>query len=378
MKGDIPDWGTRTVAASMTYSQVSQVSDYSVMTMKLRDQVFQAKPKTPRNYRNMRSVSSFQNRNLDNYPMPHGREDALQSARDHRQDRRLKHENMNRIRLDSEIMKDYSKQMFDSVIKCVSKSGQDTVNSRQNHQQNRSCNESKLLQNGVRNTSLSRCSKTCSPSTRDKIHVSCTDMSRNNGPTRDGSILYNSKQQLLNAIRIRPYSEPLSIFNHEKNKSKPGLNETISEKNINYTIRPNRSSLYSRAGSVAYSAITGTSCSTADYVLIPLNEDYKDMDRKFSMDLSFSDLNNSLEIDRDTCTFDDDTDVSSVFKHDTSRRESRMLPPSASHGIRLVSLDEDSSSESEEEAEEKSPHATSDPKKPEPVSQHKPMEKGSK
>ena len=334
MKGGSAGWNSRQGVMNMSTPTRPFVSDYRVATMKMRDQVFKEKPKTTKYYRNMRSMSTFQNRNLDNYPMPHGREDAVRSATGHREARRMKQDGMNRARFDSERLREHSKQMFDGVVKRIEQNGEsendlNTINDK------RTRLISENSQNGYRSTVSSRQSQ------RGKGCEIYSECARHNGPSRDGSVLYNSRQMMLNAIRIRPHSEPVGIFNHEKNKCNPGLDKEIDEKNVNYTLRPNRSCLYSRADSVACSVVTGSICPSTDYVLVPLNDTYRDIDRRFSLDMSLSDLNDSLEMDKDT--FDED----SVFKPAFSGRESQMLPPSASHGIRLVSLDEDSSSESE-------------------------------
>ena len=366
MKGDSAGWNSRPGFGNMSTPTRPLVSDYRVSTMKLRDQVSKGKPKTTKYYRNMRSMSTFQNRNLDNYPMPYGREDAVRSASGHREARRMKQDDMNRARLDSEKLREHSKLMFDGVVKRVKQNGAESEHNFNLVNDKRTRLTSENIHNGHRSTVPSRLSqrgKGC------EIYSECV---RNNGPSHDGSVLYNSRQMMLNAIRIRPHSEPVGIFNHEKNKCKPGLNEAISEKNVNYTIRPNRSSLYSRAGSVACSVLTGSMCSSIDYVLVPLNDSFKDIDRRFSLDMSLSDLNDSLETDRDT--FDED----SVFKPAFSRRESQMLPPSASHGIRLVSLDEDSSTESEDEAGAKSIPTSVASKKADAVTPHKPADKGAR
>ena len=368
MKGDSAGWTNRQGLGSMSVPTRPVVLDYRVTTMKFRDQVFKGKPKTTKYYRNMRSMSTFQNRNLDNYPMPHGRDDAVRSASGHREARRLKQVGMNRAQLDSEKMREHSKQMFDNVIKHVGHNGAESDHNRGNDKRTRLASEN--LQNGFRSTVSSRLSQ------RGKGCDIYSESSRHNGPSRDGSILYNSRQLLLNAIRLRPHSEPVGIFNHEKNKCKPGLNEAIYEKNINYTVRPNHSSLHSRAESVACSTVTGSVCSSTDYILVPLNDTFKDIDRRFSLDLSLSDLNDSLETDRDT--FDEDADLSSVFKSASCRRESHMLPPSASCGIRLVSLDEDSSSESEDEAGTKTPQTKGDSKKADTVPPYKTVDKGAR
>lgn len=364
MKGDSAGWNSRQGFGNMSTPTRPFVSDYRVTTMKIRDQVLKGKPKTTKYYRNMRSMSTFQNRNLDNYPMPHGREDAVRSASGHREARRERQDGMNRARLDSEKLREHSKQMFDGVVKRVQKNGAESDHNKTNDKRTRLTSEN--LQNGYRSTVSSRLSQ------RGKGCEFYSECARNNGPSRDGSVLYDSRQMMLNAIRTRPHSEPVGIFNHEKNKCKPGLNEAISEKNVNYTVRPNRSSLYSRAGSVACSVLTGSMCSSTDYVLVPLNDTFKDIDRRFSMDISLSDLNDSLETDRDT--FDED----SVFKPAFSRRESQMLPPSASHGIRLVSLDEDSLSESEEEAVPKPVQTSVASKKADAVTPHKAADKGAR
>ena len=310
------------------------VADYRVTTMKLRERVLNGRPQNQRYSRikALRSAPPFQNRNLDNYPMPHGREDAIRSASGQRQQQMEKRDNINRARVDSESMKDYSKQMFDVAVKTVAKNG---VNA--NNFKNRSKTRSEKSSENIRSNASSRTSVRC-----NVYNLSFDDSKCNNGPSRQGSILYNTRQQLLNAIRIRPHSEPVNIYNHEKNKSKPGLIDAIHEKNINYAVRPSRSSLHSRTGSVAGS-LAGSTTTSSDYVLVPLNDNC--VHKKFSSDTSFSDLNDSLED-----VFDEDGDLNSMFKP-VSLPESRLLPPSATYGLHLVSLDEESSSESEEEPE---------------------------
>ena len=353
-KSSIPFPGNGT----MMTTDRRMTSNYQEATMKLRERVLSQNRRTYRN-KSFRGAPPFQNRNLDNYPMTYGREDAVRSASGHRQEKRLKQANISKTKLDSETLKDYSKQMFDVAVKTV---GQNGINVNDNHRNN-SRMASESIQISTRSTASSRLSMRCNTST------SFSDCRRNNGPSREGSIIYNTRQQLLNSIRIRSHSEPVILFNHEKNKSKAALKEAINEKNLNYTVRPSRSSLYSRAGSVAGSTFGGSTCSSSDFVLVPLNDNY--IDKKYSSDLCFSDLNDSLETDKDT--FDEDSDLNSVFRS-PSQTKSRMLPPSATYGIRLFSLEEDSASESEEEMA----HTPADSKKVDASPQHKPLDKNPK
>ena len=312
------------------------VADYRVTTMSLREKAFSDRQKNLRNakIKQLRSAPSFQNRNLDNYPMPYGRADAVRSASGHRQERREKQDNINKARRDSETLADYSKQMFDVAVKTVDKNGVCVSNSRSDV---RTKSESVSHVNDVRSNASSRSSLRT-----DVYTLPSDDVKRNNGPSRGGSILYNARQQVMNAIRIRPHSEPVNIYNHEKNKSKPALIESLHEKNINYTVRPSRSSLYSRAGSVTGSSLAGSTSTSSEFVLIPLNDNY--VDKKFSIDLSFSDLNDTLDD-----AFDEEGE-NTVFRH-SSQPNSRLLPPSSTSGIHLFSLEEESSSESEGEPE---------------------------
>ena len=59
----------------------------------------------------------------------------------------------------------------------------------------------------------------------------------NNGPSKDGSILYNIKPSLL-SIKDRPKSEPISKFNHLRFKSEnyPEIMRTIEKTNCDYRI----------------------------------------------------------------------------------------------------------------------------------------------
>ncbi|MEW8341106.1 MAG: hypothetical protein AB2708_14760, partial [Candidatus Thiodiazotropha taylori] len=180
-RSSIPSLGNGTMIATNR----RMTSDYQEATMKLRERVLSQNRKSYRN-RSFRGAPAFQNRNLDNYPMTYGREDAVRSASGHRQEKRLKQANISKTKLDSESLKDYSKQMFDVAVKTV---GQNGINVKDNYRNN-SRMASENIQTGIRSTASSRLSMGCNTST------SFSDCRRNNGPSREGSIIYNTRQQL--------------------------------------------------------------------------------------------------------------------------------------------------------------------------------------
>jgi hypothetical protein len=244
---------------------------------------------------------------------------------------------------DSGLMREYSKQMFDFSVK--------TVN-------NTNVYGKRINQGPI------------------KTHVE-NDISipiRTNGPTPDGSVLHNRKQKVLNSIRIRPHTEHEGKFHHERSNSRLSLQHTISDKNRRYRVRSVTE--YSRR---PVSVVGNASVASTDFIFEPVETNGElngvhDLDmfhhrRHTVHDMPEYDETDSIEGVFGKDPFDEVEDcysnVSSDYKHAQNKTRPTMtslLPPDVSCNIRLVSLDEPSSSESEEEKEEPAVEV----KKPEP------------
>lgn len=346
MKEDFESNSRRASRSSSVYTSCVNTQDYFVTTKKLRDRVLTARSKGPnvnrKTIRNMRSAPPFQNRNLDNYPMPHNREDAVRSARGHRTDKWDANTRMQRARADSGLMREYSKQMFDFSVKTV--------------------NDTKVY--GKNKTRASN---------KNNLDNDNSIPNNTNGPTPDGSILHNRKQKVLNSIRIRPHVEYDEKFHHERSSSRASLQHTISDKNRRYRVRSVTET------SRPMSLVGNASVSSNDFIFEPVEQNGElnglhniDMfyPRRHTIhDVQEYDETDSIEGVFGKDPFDDVDDCNSYISTDFKENECKarasvtsLLPPDISCNIRLVSLNESSSSESEEEKEE----PVIEVKKPEP------------
>lgn len=333
MKGGTNEWTTRRDIRSPSTSINANTQDYLITTMKLRDRVLtaqtQGKNQNRKKIRNMRSAPPFQNRNLENYPMPYNHEDSVRSARGIRAENRDMSSRMAKTRADSGLMREYGKQMFDFTVKNLK-------NSRDGQYK---------IRYDINRSAQSR-------STLDNEHI----VSTTNGPTPDGSILHNRKQKVLNSIRIRPHMEYESKYHHERAGSVLSLQHTISDKNRHYRVRSVTD------GIRPASEVGNVSVAGSDFIFIPLDQssELNGMNsrenlcsRRATIDTTLSDYN-EIETIFGKDPFDDiderDSSFSGEFKP-TNQSTRMLLPPDISTNLRLVSLDEESSSESEDEKE---------------------------
>lgn len=328
--------------------------DYFVTTMHVRKLALSDKRQSRRHFRYTKSAPPFQNRNLENFPMPHGREDAIRSAQGQRSHRCANTAQVTRARVDSGSMKDYCKQMFDFTIH----------NASRNHH---------TIPSKVREKTKPeiRSRAEAGGSARSNISARLT-----NGPTPDGSILHNQKQKVLNDIRIRSFKD----YEKQRSSSRNSLQEkslqnTIREKNRNYRVCSVTCDSRRHSSNVCSTPTNGS-----DMVFIPVTafSDAPVFTRQLleSSRIGYApSLSEYIESDS-IATNDpfDDTDVRSISVSEDFRpvnHSSRpnscfssrtMLPATTACNIRLVSLDEESPPESEEEPEAE----VVEEKKPEP------------
>lgn len=362
---------SRTSSANSSCLTVSSFlaapQNYWVTTKVLRDKVLADRNQGP-SYANrkyaFKCTSAFQKRNLDNYPMPNTREDAQKSAQSHRTHRRHTVQATGQNTAYSGALKSYSKQMFEFAVKCANENHENNsqgkrVRSKSEHLDrglNSSVHDGRqpLRRQGSSYSTTSNATVQCcaSGSNPDRACVSRT------GPTPEGSILYNNKQRVLNSIRLRPSSESQVARNF--NNHRLSLRETSSDINRHFKVLQTncKTSQESRRSSVAGS----------DYVFIPVGEesDYHvipERVRHMSAVNSVFELNES-DVSEDC--FEEGTDgsllngyrngdmgplASTPPSHPHPPIQRPLLPPSTTSNIRLVSLDESSSSESDEEPE---------------------------
>ncbi|KAL4236733.1 hypothetical protein ACF0H5_005117 [Mactra antiquata] len=360
MKGDLNESRLLTRDMRPHSSYVSTTStDYLTTTMKLRDHVLASKSKKPGSsnklIRNMRSAPPFQNRNLDNYPMPYNREDAVRSARGQRADKRNNAVRMTRWRAESGLMREYSKQMFDFSVHSAKTSG---------------------ISNGT------KVGEDRGGATRSKSETDYYIALRTNGPTPDGNVLHNRRQKVLNSIRIRPHTECQTQFKHERSTSSSNVEHAICDKNRRYRVQS-----MTESSTRPDSHYGNVSLAGSEFIFIPVDEssavngwvsdEHVANSRRITFDSSLSESNETDSLDaafgkdpfddfedkNNTVTVDHTTRHDQQKYHSTSSPYSRkLLPPSVSSNIRLVSLDEASASESEEEKVE----PVEEVKKPEP------------
>lgn len=329
--------------------------DYFVTTIQLRKVALSEQQPVKRQRKYLKSATPFQNRNLENFPMPHRREDSVRSAHGQRAERRTRAAQMSRARVDSGSMRDYSKQMFDFSVLSAKLDQSNSV--KQNIQQNGKDQGPALY--------------------RSKSEVGYRGIPkvnglRTNGPTPDGSILHNRKQKVLNDIRLRTPRE--NDADKRRTCSRASLQQTISEKNRKFRVLSLSGD--SRRGSMG----VNSSINGSDMMFIPVDQfnDSSTFMRYFpdnSRQAFASSLSEFLE-NESVGTHDpfDDNDERSLSISDEFRpvtqssrptscvRAPAMLPPTTACSLRLVSLDEETPSESEEEPEVE----VVEEKKPEP------------
>lgn len=358
MKGRIENMTSKADWRAQSACVGIRSQDYLVTTMKMRERVQTARcnsqGKTYRKtIRTLRSAPPFQNRNLDNYPMPHSREDAVRLAKGSRLLKRDTARRMMRERTDSGLLRDYSKQMFDFTVRNVS------------------------------NPNIIRhfCDNADHSPGRSKSGAKKVSR-KTNGPTSEGSALHNRRQQVLNSIRIRPHPDDESRFKHERATSSLSVQHAINDKNRQYRVRSVAEC--TRPGSI----IGNSSLAGSDFVFIPMDQssenslspfrsDITDMrnQRRNTQDIILSEYTDEDSLDAvfGKDLFDEEEDrTSSICGHVKNsnahqpRRLSHLLPPEISCNLHLVSLDDASSSDSEAEKEEP-PQEMKKPEPPPPV-----------
>lgn len=328
--------------------------DYFVNTMQLRKLALSGRQQTGRSSRYLKSAPPFQNRTLENYPMPHGREEVVRSAHGQRSERQATAARMSRARVDSGSMSEYCKHMFDFTVYSTGTNKNLTINS-------------------ARDTKYR--TRRCERSKSETSYSNKTDLNgyRTNGPTPDGSTLHNHKQKVLNDIRIRtPH-----VYENDKPRacSRNNLQDTISEKNKHYRV-------LSVSGDSRQGSAFGTrSISSSEMVFVPINSCSNGSDlfcraahnsSRQTFDPSMSEYLDTESIathdpfddndEKSLCTSDDFRPLTQSTRPSSSATTHSMMPPTTACSIRLVSLDEETSSEEEEEPEVEAVEE----KKPEP------------
>ena len=179
---------------------------------------------------------------LDDFPMEHGVRDAQQRAVSSRQERSRLQERLQSARLESGTLREYSRRRFQSVVELETKPHPPPplpppppLSPFHNSSQQQRQQQQQQAQ---------RAYPTSRPKTTDGsgYQVSCTNpvtpTTPTNGPTRDGSILYNGVPLLLSSIRTRPKSEPPSRFDHLRGTyaNYPYIQRTLEQSNCDYRL----------------------------------------------------------------------------------------------------------------------------------------------
>lgn len=174
----------------------SYKSDTRVRNMKLNERLLCRKSKDRKLM--LPCDSPFQKRTLTKFPMEHNRSESKQKAESQHLVRKFTEDKVRKAKQDSESMRQYGLKMFDNAV------------------------EMHTIKNDH---------------SRVKSDIPSRLMSAHNGPTHDGSVLYNKRSSVLNSIRLRPKSEPPTRFNHLKSETvQPQIKQTLCRSNMNYTV----------------------------------------------------------------------------------------------------------------------------------------------
>lgn len=266
-------------------------SDNRFRSMQLKDRLLTGKSRQKKLI--LPSDCSFQKRNLTKFPMEFNRTESKRNADGQHQVRKLTEERVRRAKSDSENLRLYSQKMFSNAVDVYT-----------HHTEQR----------------------------RVLSELPTRTMSAHNGPTYNGSILYNKRSNMLNSIRLRPKSEPPTRFNHLKSQTiQPQIKQTLCRSNREYTVScvtPQNSKL-ERSNS--------TISNRSEFMLIPNGSICSD-GQTFELDMGKSEIADSVFEDNENCS----NTSSSTISLDPCFLK-RNLPSSKIH---FYSIEEDSSSES--------------------------------
>ncbi|XP_052065989.1 uncharacterized protein LOC127705681 isoform X1 [Mytilus californianus] len=252
--------------------------------------------------------SPFQKRNLTKYPMEYSHMESRKNADGQHIVRKITAEKVKKAQVDSENLRQYSLKMFDNAV---------DVYTHRNDQRN-------VLS-----------------------EIPSRIMSGHNGPTHNGSVLYNKRSNIMNSIRLRSQSEIPTRFNHLKSQTiQPQIKQTLCRSNREYTVSCVSPKVQS-ARSVS------TISNNSEFRLIPNGSMCSE-----ELDWVKSEMNDSVFDDNENCS-----NTSSSVSMDPSFLK-RNLPSAKLH---FYSIEEDSSSEEDLNVTDAVP--TEEPKKdliPEP------------
>jgi len=344
--------------------------DYFVTTMELRKMASAEKPQKRQLFKYAKFAPPCASRTLDNYPMPHNRADAVRSAKGHRTSKQDAGQRMATTTVSSGAQREHSKDMFNFCVRNVNNINLN-VNSFNDTSSRQSVTTNKGKENSYKSYSSASAAYHSQPEVDRKPSYS------NNGPTPDGSVLHNRRQKVLNDIRIRPHHETESRYNHERTQSSLSLRTAISEKTRAFRV------LSTSDSSRQDQSFTTSRLNSSDFIFLP-NDGRMDGDNEHNAHDTLNGLRSNVTSTLSTYAEYDSYDVRDPFDDVDSRSLSMggefkpidhssrpnsliqpkrgLLPPSTPCRMRIVSLEEATSSESEGEAEDGTPEV----KKPEP------------
>ncbi|XP_076440984.1 uncharacterized protein LOC143280236 [Babylonia areolata] len=168
---------------------------------------------------------------LNDFPMEYGVKDAQQRSLTSRQERSRLQDRLQSARKESETLREYSRRRFQTVVDW--EKGQ-TGPLAPTTPINTTTTTSPYTQPSTRRPRTTTGARQQLPVPPPQAPSTPT-----NGPTKDGSILYNGKPLLLSAIRARPNSEPPSRFDHLRGahgKAYPYIQRTLEQSNCEYRV----------------------------------------------------------------------------------------------------------------------------------------------
>ncbi|XP_060085949.1 uncharacterized protein LOC132565326 [Ylistrum balloti] len=214
-----------------------QQSDRRLLNMKLKQRALTGKPQ---NKRFVSSASTSQGREPRRYPMEYSREDSTRAGKQHQALRKQLEQRVHNARIDSGSLRQYSLGLFDSVV--------------QNLNKNDSNYKPKQQTSTLYHANEEKDKKPIRPQTAG-----------HNGPSYDGSLLYNKRGKVLNSIRLRPQSEPVGRYNHVKGKIvPPEIQKTLCQSNNEFRVLTSPMPIHPPSP-------RSRSSSISDFKLVPLN-----------------------------------------------------------------------------------------------------------
>ncbi|KAK6180199.1 hypothetical protein SNE40_012391 [Patella caerulea] len=169
-------------------------------------------------------------RTLDEFPMDYSRGETQNLSQYWRHQRNLKEHSILKACAESENQRQYSRRMFDYVVKNVKSD----------------------------------------PSKNRKISCDYLPVQNYSGPSHIGSPLYNKTPALLSSIRLRPKSH-IGAIEHQQS-SYPDIKKTLSQSNCNYKVAfTNKPQFGSPRNSPTCRSVT------SEYLLIPKNPSDKSL-----------------------------------------------------------------------------------------------------